>query len=317
MLKNELRIHLYQILILLILSVRFIHLEHFLLFYRIFFYTYGSSLLSFTIYKYFKTKNQIIGCFLFLWASMTATAAIYVIIYYYIMNFDNLIYSDLLLFLEYLCISLISISLPIFMHKIFNINSSFIIKILVTISVVFMTLRLIPQLHEFVNNRSYLYMITIVISNIYSIIIATKNIISLKNTKNRRTGIVFLLSFVFHFIMLFIFDISNIIPYSGFLYFPILYIWVGGFFTIVEYNKFIKVEVKQNLFPKGFVQKYKLTKREVEIAILLAKGKTYKEIAEELFISANTVNSHVKHIYEKTKTNNKTQLSNELALFNS
>jgi len=45
-----------------------------------------------------------------------------------------------------------------------------------------------------------------------------------------------------------------------------------------------------------------LTKREIEILGLLAKGPVSKKIADELFISVNTVNNHRRNILEKTKS---------------
>lgn len=42
-----------------------------------------------------------------------------------------------------------------------------------------------------------------------------------------------------------------------------------------------------------------LSKRETEVLELLAQGISYKMIAEKLFLSFNTVDTHVKHIYEK------------------
>ncbi len=47
-----------------------------------------------------------------------------------------------------------------------------------------------------------------------------------------------------------------------------------------------------------------LSKREIEILNLLAKGYRYKMIAEELFISNPTVASHVASIYAKLKVHN-------------
>jgi DNA-binding CsgD family transcriptional regulator len=51
-----------------------------------------------------------------------------------------------------------------------------------------------------------------------------------------------------------------------------------------------------------------LTQREREVFYLLKKGYKYKEISEELFISINTVNKHVKNIYRKTGVNNRASL---------
>jgi len=48
-----------------------------------------------------------------------------------------------------------------------------------------------------------------------------------------------------------------------------------------------------------------LTKREQEVLDLLCKGKSYKVIADELFISPDTVRYHLKNIYKKLQVNSK------------
>lgn len=42
-----------------------------------------------------------------------------------------------------------------------------------------------------------------------------------------------------------------------------------------------------------------LSERETQVLRLLADGLSYKMVADRLFLSFNTVNTHVKHIYEK------------------
>lgn len=51
----------------------------------------------------------------------------------------------------------------------------------------------------------------------------------------------------------------------------------------------------------------KLTEREGEIMDLLVEGFLYKEIADKLFISVETVHSHIRHIYEKLQVRSRTQ----------
>ena len=60
-------------------------------------------------------------------------------------------------------------------------------------------------------------------------------------------------------------------------------------------------------FPKGADA---LTEREKQITALLLKGRTYKLIAEELFLSENTVKTHVKNIYSKLGIKRKSELFN-------
>jgi DNA-binding NarL/FixJ family response regulator len=51
-----------------------------------------------------------------------------------------------------------------------------------------------------------------------------------------------------------------------------------------------------------------LTKREVEVLILIAQGKTLTEIAEELFLSVKTVDTHKLHIQDKLGLSNTAKL---------
>lgn len=50
-----------------------------------------------------------------------------------------------------------------------------------------------------------------------------------------------------------------------------------------------------------------LTKRETEILQLIAEGKTYTQISEELFISKETSKTHIKNIYSKLQVTCKSE----------
>jgi DNA-binding CsgD family transcriptional regulator len=51
-----------------------------------------------------------------------------------------------------------------------------------------------------------------------------------------------------------------------------------------------------------------LSKREMEIAVLLVEGLINKEIAETLSIATNTVNNHLENMKEKTNCHSKAEL---------
>lgn len=53
-----------------------------------------------------------------------------------------------------------------------------------------------------------------------------------------------------------------------------------------------------------------LSKREKEILEALSRGLLYKEIADQLFISSQTVRKHVYHIYEKLHVTNRVEAVN-------
>jgi DNA-binding NarL/FixJ family response regulator len=58
---------------------------------------------------------------------------------------------------------------------------------------------------------------------------------------------------------------------------------------------------------KSSVETESLSSREQEILSYLAKGYRYKEIAEKLFISIETVRTHLRNIYEKLHVHSRTE----------
>jgi len=57
------------------------------------------------------------------------------------------------------------------------------------------------------------------------------------------------------------------------------------------------------------VAEFNLTKREHEILELLIQGLSYKEIAAKCFISPETMNSHIKNIYQKLNVHSRAQIN--------
>ncbi|MBN2571599.1 MAG: response regulator transcription factor [Ignavibacteriales bacterium] len=77
----------------------------------------------------------------------------------------------------------------------------------------------------------------------------------------------------------------------------------GDIKKLVQTEKTISTDENQ-------LEKFGITQREQEVLHLLVTGKTYKEIATELFISLPTVKTHVSNIYSKAKVRNRLELSN-------
>ncbi|WP_194852229.1 LuxR C-terminal-related transcriptional regulator [Nonlabens antarcticus] len=73
---------------------------------------------------------------------------------------------------------------------------------------------------------------------------------------------------------------------------------------------FLSDELEKNQHgQENIFTKFNLTNRENEILDLIADGKSNKQIADELFISINTVKYHVKKIYEKLEVSNRKEAS--------
>ncbi|PID59493.1 MAG: hypothetical protein CR986_05505 [Ignavibacteriae bacterium] len=59
---------------------------------------------------------------------------------------------------------------------------------------------------------------------------------------------------------------------------------------------------------KEQLKDFQLSQRELEVLKFLLKGNTNKQISEELYISINTVKSHIKNIYGKMDVRNRIQV---------
>ncbi len=73
-------------------------------------------------------------------------------------------------------------------------------------------------------------------------------------------------------------------------------------------RKVIKTFQEANRLPKSSL----LTNKENEVLELLSKGYLYKEIADRLHITLNTVKQHIHKVYEKLHVSNRTEAVNKL-----
>ena len=96
----------------------------------------------------------------------------------------------------------------------------------------------------------------------------------------------------------------------------ILFFFISNAWIAFSFNYFVEFP---HVYPKDetlsfaqFCEKFGISNRESEIIKLICKGYTNKEIAEELFITLQTVKDHTSRIYLKTEVKNRTQLANRV-----
>ncbi len=87
-------------------------------------------------------------------------------------------------------------------------------------------------------------------------------------------------------------------------------------FLIFKFIRRKQDQILKNISLKQFFDFYKISNREQEIAIILSKGKTYKEIEEELFISYSTIKNHIYNIYKKIGIKNRGELKALIEKYN-
>ena len=59
-------------------------------------------------------------------------------------------------------------------------------------------------------------------------------------------------------------------------------------------------------------KKHDLTEREIDVLLQITKGLKNKEIAEELFVSVNTIKYHTRNLYEKLDVKKRTEIASKL-----
>lgn len=72
---------------------------------------------------------------------------------------------------------------------------------------------------------------------------------------------------------------------------------------------------KEELSFEIFLEKYSITPREAEIVREIYLGKTNQEIADQLFVTIQTIKDHTHRIYQKTEVKNRTQLASLVRKF--
>ena len=87
-------------------------------------------------------------------------------------------------------------------------------------------------------------------------------------------------------------------------------IWVGIKFVHVPKPQKIVVEVqgKENWqADEKIIEQLGISKREYEVLQLIAQGHTNQEVADKLFVSANTIKTHTANLFAKLDVNRRTQ----------
>ena len=71
------------------------------------------------------------------------------------------------------------------------------------------------------------------------------------------------------------------------------------------YGDFVKTESAVETTPAGLLEP--LSEKELETLRYMMSGLNNKEIGDKMFVSNNTIKTHIKHIYQKLQVNSRTQ----------
>lgn len=121
-------------------------------------------------------------------------------------------------------------------------------------------------------------------------------------------GIFYLIGFAFLLFGSFLPNSVKIIFHPGFMLVFNLAPYMGVKYLILPYLRLSLTKSQGIIILDSLSRKYKISKREREIAELILLGKSNREIQNQLYISLNTVKNHIYHLYQKIGVNSRGQL---------
>lgn len=301
-------------------------MDHLNLFYFFVTFCAGFLILGSLLFYRILNKQRELNYFLFFYATFTLISFLNLLSSYLKINLNN--EADILYyFLKHLenpvVLIIILFTTPYFIHHLTNDEKSksknVVIGLIAATLIVFNLLFIYLEPGKAENNWRIFIKDTIFLSVIlYCVLIITIYYRKLEDSEEKK----FFRQIVFLLLLLLPAIISDtfFLEYIRFKFFPIVYVLIG----IMFFNYYIKI-IREGLqsagsenpqftvkkFPKEILgNEYGLTQREIEVVELLREGKAYLSIAEELFISVNTVKSHIKKIYQKLNVGNRMELAN-------
>jgi len=287
--------------------------QHLYFFY--FFITFSMGIISLGIAfaAYAKTRKGLIKYFLFFYSAFTLVVGTNLLLTYLRLNVEQ-VDPNLLQIIDYLeafvAKYLLMFTTPVFIH--FLIDTPHRGKKNAVFGVITLLAFSIHHYFEFVAESERVEFIGDLIDRtlffsiiIYALLLGVQKYRTIQEKDGKSTAkkvlilIAVLLPGLLHDVYL------N--DYSHLRFFPLLY---GGFsviFILHFTQQYLHISAAGPPDESDF-DKYGLSAREKEITLLILRGYSNQKIGKQLFISLNTVKSHVRHIFEKLDVTSRYEL---------
>lgn len=259
----------------------------------------GIFVLPLLLISHFKKQDKAIFRYIIFFLSYFMTLISWGSIYA-MENLNLQFKSDIVYLISFISLLLIFITLPITINYFFNINRKEIF------SNIFITIGILLFLLVFLFSFDYLVIyFAILFSFTYSLFIS----ISKFKSKENFNRIIAVIIIVFNFLVIPVAFYDLIIIDEDQLMLSFGFFFVLNVVTAIVFTKRFNETILNSGQKKDYRTGYELTPREIEVMTLLLNGISYKEIANELFISVATVKTHINKIYKKTGAKTRHELS--------
>lgn len=294
------------------------YMKHLHLFYFLLTLAVGSVSLSIAAFIYAKTKYKLARNYLFFYSVFTVLILSETLMLYLQMNIPQL-HLDLLLFFHAPVGFIAMFAAAWFMHETFSVPHARIRNIIAGGIALFMTLQhtILGFLQISASRRGssipltwwvYIVYTVIVIGVLYilgvSVMYGSQSEESFRKKLMKKESILYALVLPAMFIDMFL---REVFPLR---LFPIFYgiTSISFVYGFLKYYSVHHVSNPPRPFPEessdqgiedDLFAKYEISPREQEIIHFILQGHTYQKIGEALYISTNTVKSHISNIYAK------------------
>ncbi len=287
----------------------------------------GLTSIIFAMIYYIKSRKQPVIYYVIIISIGTMIMFLLIInLYFYVSHKKEYdIFFGFNICLGILLFTILMYLIPKFIHSFLFIDFNIISQIIIIISILIINLFDIviismktDRLQDTINNLLYYYAnivpIFFYLSMVYSVIII---IIYRKKINNYEIKLFFRGVVVTTFLIIpivafqYINHITNMINIPYILYTEGIHFFIWNCFYIYYIVKIYFYEkLHSEEIINSFVKKYKITKKEKEIILLVKNGLLNKEIAFNLGISEGTVKIHIYNIFQKTNVNTRIDLIN-------
>lgn len=294
-------------------------MSHFVLVYNIIILFILFISFNIPVMIYIKTRDKFLKHYIFFFLPFILYTISLMSAIYLRVNIDNISYNllNLILYISEIIFVFMMLSCVLFGNYLFSVNNiknkNFILYIIAVIEIFLVPFRsnVIVNNDKFILKIGNISTIVFIIVIIYILLIGIFNYKKIKNPeiKNIAKSLLIVIGLFFPGLMLdFYRKLTNINHefvfkrhHARILIHPIFYCVLSitcSYFIIRYYFNIYKVNIK-DVPLDNLLRKYDISSREKEIVKLIIKGQSNKDIADKLFISVNTVKTHVRNIYEK------------------
>jgi DNA-binding CsgD family transcriptional regulator len=300
-------------------------MQHIVIFFYLVTLISGVASLAVSCFIYSRTKYRLLFYYIgFLFSFSLFAFCFYVVISYANLNLEQVNFNFLLIIVSVSLLSLLlmMVFIPLLTHALVDRESPIRRNIIIVASIItvltlassFTVDMAERRIEQVLGYRVYLPLGLFYLVILYSIFLKIIYFKGLDHERKKITRSLIILNLVFFPGL--IYDLHIYRTYSVFVFTPVLYILFTALFNIYIIRRYINTQRQVALTDESSYEDTLahagITSREKEILFLLLKGASNNEIARDLYISTNTVKTHIRNIFQKLEVKSRFELAMKL-----